>query len=251
MVLPHRCGKIASVHRRLLARRRGAFAVGVVLVLAAWNNLVVPRLPGYPATYVPVNVAAAAALLAAARCAGLSWQELGLDRRRVAAGLRWGTACVALVAAGYALALVVPDLRPLLADDRVTRLDGGELAVNVLVRIPLGTVLWEEVAFRAVLLAALLRVLPVRQAVAAQAAVFGLWHVRPTLSALAVNDLAEGPALAALVLLGCLGTAVAGVLFAWLRLRTGSLLAPALLHLATNSLGVLAAVTAARLDEQT
>jgi uncharacterized protein len=236
------------VHRRLSVRRTAAAAAGVVLVLIAWNNVVVTRLPGYPASYVVVNVAAAAALLSAARVAGLSWQELGLDRRRVAAGLRWGAACVALVALGYAVALVVPELRPLLADERVTRLDGGELAANVLVRIPLGTVLWEEVAFRGVLLAALLRVLPVRQAVAAQAVVFGLWHVRPTLSALAANDLAEGPALAALVVLGCLGTAVAGVLLAWLRLRSGSLLAPALLHLATNALGALAAATSAGLD---
>jgi membrane protease YdiL (CAAX protease family) len=47
--------------------------------------------------------------------------------------------------------------------------------------------------------------------------------------------------------LACLGTAAAGVLFAELRLRSGSLLAPALLHLATNCLGLLAAAAAHRL----
>jgi len=45
------------------------------------------------------------------------------------------------------------------------------------------------------------------------------------------------------VVLACLGTSAAGVLFAELRLRSGSLLAPALLHLATNCLGLLAAAT--------
>jgi hypothetical protein len=50
--------------------------------------------------------------------------------------------------AGYAVALVFPGLRPLLTDARVAGLDGGELAYRLLVRIPLGTVLWEEVAFR-------------------------------------------------------------------------------------------------------
>jgi membrane protease YdiL (CAAX protease family) len=36
------------------------------------------------------------------------------------------------------------------------------------------------------------------------------------------------------------------VLFAWLRMRSGHLLAPALLHLATNSLGTVAAAVAHR-----
>ena len=44
------------------------------------------------------------------------------------------------------------------------------------------------------------------------------------------------------------GTAAAGLLFAWQRLRSGSLLAPALLHLATNSVGLGAAAAAIRLS---
>jgi uncharacterized protein len=40
----------------------------------------------------------------------------------------------------------------------------------------------------------------------------------------------------------------AGVLFTMLRLRSGSLLAPVLLHLATNSLGTPAAAAALRLQ---
>ena len=77
----------------------------------------------------------------------------------------------------------------------------------------------------------------------------GIWHVRPTLDGLAVNGLARGPvATGAAVLLGCLGTAAAGVLFTALRLRSGSLLAPVLLHLATNSAGLGAAEAAIRLS---
>ena len=217
-------------------------------VLLAWNNLVVHRLPGRPGSYVVANVAAAGVLLAAARAAGLSWAELGLGRRRLPAGVRWGGACAATVAACYGTALAVPGLRPLLADARVAVLGGGEIAGQVLLRIPLGTVLWEEVAFRGVLLAALSRLLPRAGAVGVSAAVFGLWHVRPTLGALAANDLVGGPlARTGAVLLACLGTAAAGVLFAELRLRSGSLAAPALLHLATNTLGTLAAAAAHRL----
>ncbi|WNV73663.1 type II CAAX prenyl endopeptidase Rce1 family protein [Geodermatophilus sp. DSM 44513] len=230
----------AADHRRVLV-----LTAALLPVLLAWNNLLVHRLPGRPGSYVVANVAAAAVLLAAARASGLSWAELGLARRRLAAGARWGGACAAVVAAGYATALAVPALRPLLADGRVARLDGAELAVAALVRIPLGTVLWEEVAFRAVLLAALARLLPRAAAIGVSAAVFGLWHVRPTLGALAANDLADGPAARAVaVLLACLATAAAGVLFAVLRERSGSLLAPALLHLATNTLGLLVAAAA-------
>jgi membrane protease YdiL (CAAX protease family) len=222
--------------------------VAVALALVAWNNVIVPRLPG-DRGYLAGNVIASAALLTAARAAGLSWEQLGLERRRVRAGARWGGACVVLVAAGYAVAVAVPDVRPLLADERAAGRDATAVAYAAMVRIPLGTVLWEEVAFRGVLLAALGRVLSPRAAVAASAVVFGLWHVRPAFDAVTANDLADGPVLTGLaVLLGCSFTALAGVLFVWLRLRSGSLLAPALLHLATNSLGTVAAAAAHRLS---
>jgi uncharacterized protein len=100
-----------------------------------------------------------------------------------------------------------------------------------------------------VLLAALARLLSLPAATVASSAVFGIWHIRPTLSALAANDLVHGPGpTSAAVLLACLWTTAAGVLFTWLRLRSGSLLAPALFHLGTNALGTLAAAAALRLD---
>ena len=229
----------APVPRRPLR----AYTLVLVVLLAAWNNVIVPAYP--PGWYVPVNVSAAVVLLVSARAAGLSCRELGFSRRHVSAGVRWGGSAAAVVAAGYVVALAVPALRPLLHDARMAGLAGAEVAWWSLVRVPLGTVLWEEVAFRSVLLAALVRLMRPRDAVAASAVVFGVWHVRPTAAAVAVNDLVEGAVLTALVVgAGCLLTAAAGVLFAWLRLRSGSLLAPVLLHLATNSLGVLAAVAA-------
>jgi uncharacterized protein len=234
------------VHVRAVSRRKVlGLTAGLAAVLAVWNNLVVTRLPGYPESYVVANLAAAAAVVAAARATGLSWTELGLARDRLPAGLRWGGACLGAVAAGYAVALAVPALRPLLTDARIGALDGGEIAYQTLVRVPFGTVLWEEVAFRGVLLAALARLVSLPAATAASSALFGIWHIRPTLAALAANDVVEGPwHTAGAVLLGCLGTAAAGLLFCWLRVRSGSLLAPVLLHLATNSFGTLAAAAA-------
>jgi len=234
-----------STPGRAIPRRTLFWFIGAVVVgLAGWNNFLVTRLPDYPGSYVVANLAAAGVLLTAARWIGLTWDELGLARRRVPAGLKWGGACFALIAAGYAIVLTVPALRPLLTDDRVEGLDGADIAYHVLVHVPFGNVLWEELAFRGVLLAAFTRVVSVRWAVAASSALFGLWHIRPTVSGLAANDLVNGPLIAVAVLLTCLATAVAGGVFSWLRLRSGSLLAPALLHLATNSLGLLAAAAA-------
>jgi membrane protease YdiL (CAAX protease family) len=230
--------------------RRVPLLVGVLLpVLLAYNNVVVPLLPDHAAAYVSANVAATGLLLAAARWSGLSWAELGLARSRLRAGLGWGLACAALVAVAYLLPLLVPALRPLLGDARGSGADAGEVAQRVLVQIPFGTVVWEEVAFRGVLLAALLRLLPVRRAAAVSALVFGVWHVRPTLSGLDANDLGDGSlARAVAVVAVCAFTAAAGLLLAELRLRSGSLLAPALLHLAANTLGVLAGAAARGLD---
>ena len=72
--------------------------------------------------------------------------------------------------------------------------------------------------------------------------VFGLWHVRPTVEALRVNEpaasrrAAAGPVAAAVA-----GTAAAGLLLSWLRERSGSLAAPILLHLTANCGAALAA----------
>ena len=226
-----------------------ALTAAVVPLLAVWNNLVVSHLPGYPDSYVPANAAAAGVLIAAARASGLSWTELGLARCRLHAGLVWGSLCGAAVGLGYAVAVAVPGLRTLLQDERTAGLDAGEFAAQVLVRIPLGTVLWEEVAFRGVLLAALLRLVSSRRAVAISAGVFGLWHVRPALSGMAANDLLDGPVLPVVgVGLVVVATAAAGVVFVWVRMHSGSVLAPALLHWAVNGLGTLAGLAAHQLD---
>jgi membrane protease YdiL (CAAX protease family) len=78
-------------------------------------------------------------------------------------------------------------------------------------------------------------------------AVFGLWHIRPTAEALAVNRLAAGGGARVLAVAGVVaGTAGAGALLCLLRERSGSLAAPVLLHLAANCAGPLASALARR-----
>jgi uncharacterized protein len=83
--------------------------------------------------------------------------------------------------------------------------------------------------------------------VTTSSALFGLWHVLPTISALRANELAGGTAeRAAAVAAAVVVTGVAGALLCWLRLRTGSLLAPVLVHVATNSFALVGAFVVQR-----
>jgi uncharacterized protein len=229
-----------------------AFAAAACAVLAGYNNLVGLH-PWHRRWYPVVNGCAAAAALGVAAASGLSVGDLGLGRDRLRDGLRLGLSAAAPVVAGFGLAAVIPGGRRLLDDQRIAGLDRRQLAYQVLLRIPVGTVAWEEIAFRGVLQAALRRVLAEPAATAVGSAIFGLWHIRPTAEALAVNRLAadRGARITAVAAVAA-GTAGAGAMLSLLRERSGSLAAPVLLHLAANCAGPLASslarLSAARAD---
>ena len=152
---------------------------------------------------------------------------------------------MAAVAAGYAAGLAVPSLRRAFDDARFAGAGGAELLWMALVRIPVGTVLLEEVAFRGVLLGLFgadghWRWGPVLAA----SSLFGVWHILPStaLHQNAAVDAALGTAPAAVVpTIAVVASAAAGVLLCWFRHAGRGLLAPALVHVATNSGGVLIA----------
>jgi membrane protease YdiL (CAAX protease family) len=76
------------------------------------------------------------------------------------------------------------------------------------------------------------------------AALFGLWHALPSLALTqnaAVGSAFGGVPIVVVSLLAMLGAAVAGVVLQWWRHTGRGLLAPMLVHLATNSGGVLVA----------
>src|SRR6266496_378376 len=98
---------------------------------------------------------------------------------------------------------------------------------------------------------ALRRVLPGPWAITVTSGVFGIWHIRPTVEALVVNQLAcERGTAATRVTAGVAATAAGGALLSSLRARSGSLAAPVLLHLAINCAGALAARSVATLDRR-
>lgn len=218
--------------------------------LLAWNaavNRVVPS----PA-YVPANLAAAGLSLAAARRAGVSAAELGLDRQRAGRGLRVGLAAAAPVVAVVAIGAALPATRRFLVEDRRATTGGAGYALyHTLVRIPLGTAVAEEALFRGALLGLLTQRHPRARAVAVSSALFGCWHVLPTLDTLALNPLGatvgDRAGTGGAVLASVAVTALAGLGFSWLRFRGDSVVAPVVAHAALNSSAFAAARLVSRL----
>jgi uncharacterized protein len=201
---------------------------------------------------VPTCVAAAGLLLLLGRLDGNSWAELGLGGRQLQSGLRWAGVLVGLVLLGDAVGVALPFTRQAFADTRATALTGGGVLWHVLVRIPLGTALLEEVAFRGVLYAMLARRYGVVAAIGGSSLLFGLWHVLPSVALRHANAAVAGVVGAGTtgtvvtVTGATVGAALAGVALCELRRRSGGLLAPFMLHWALNALGLLFAWTAGR-----
>jgi tRNA pseudouridine32 synthase/23S rRNA pseudouridine746 synthase len=172
-------------------------------------------------------------LLWALRSHRMSALELGLDQRRARAS--------ALVGAAISLVVVVPPLLFILLaplfnggavqDGEITGRSGAGLGFFLLVRQPLGTALFEELAFRGVLYASWARAGGNRLAIIASSAVCALWHIVITPSTVAESGFVDrGPAVAIGVAVSLIGLFVGGLIFAYLRWRTQSIAAAVVAH---------------------
>ena len=199
-------------------------------------------LAGPPGVSIPVLTAALALV---AWWAGASAADLGLERAAVPAGTRYGAAAFGTVTVVVLLAAVVPLTRPMLHDTR-GEITGGRLLYEVTVVVVLLTAIPEEFAFRGVLLGSSTALWGPGRATLATAILFGLWHIQPTLQTMSDNRALGGASTqpagqVALVAGAVVVTFLAGLAFAWLRLRSQSLVAPVLAHVATNGLALVAA----------
>ncbi|MDF5751339.1 type II CAAX endopeptidase family protein [Spongiactinospora sp. TRM90649] len=254
--------------KRLLAGQIAILTAANVL-----NNRVAPRLG-------PLTSAAATGLLVAmARRSGASWEDLGFHHGRRGAVV--GGALAAGVVAVYSVGVALPATRRFFRDERALGLSRARALEEALLQVPVGTVLLEEVGFRGVVYGTLTRSHGPAAATAVSSALFGLWHVLPAMDMAEANPalgrLASGEGIeetieeiveelrhpdeappprpwkkhldtARVVAGSVLVTGAAGVLFCELR-RRGGLLAPSMLHTATNSLGYAFARLAADLPD--
>jgi membrane protease YdiL (CAAX protease family) len=212
-------------------------ATGLTLAYGAAVNRLLPK-----RAYVPANLTAATLFVVLARRSGATWADMGMRRDRAGRGLRMGLVATAPVAALLSLALALPCSRRLVTVERRPGVRVRGIAFELLVRVPLGTALPEEVIFRGALLGASLARSSQGKATAFSSVLFGLWHVLPTLDALALNPM-PGPGARGKA--GGVGDAVlvttaAGFALARVRFTADSLVAPVVIHALTNALGLLA-----------
>jgi membrane protease YdiL (CAAX protease family) len=186
-----------------------------------------------------------AALALIAWSAGATRADLGLGRADMPAGLLYGAGAMGVVLLMLVAAAVIPATNGFLHDSRA-QIDGGRLLYELGVSIVLLTAIPEEFAFRGVLLGSALRLWGPWRASLVTSALFGLWHIAPTLHTMSDNREFAGAAAhtggQVLLVLGSVAvTFVAGLVFCWLRLRSKSLIAPVMAHVATNGLALTVA----------
>ena len=214
-------------------------AVVVVLIgINIVNNRLAPQ-----EHYLLWSFGGSVVLVAFGLLDGNSWTDMGLSWRYWIPGLIWAAICIGAVTLVYLVGSSFKPTREAFHDERIATMSGGKLAFQALVEVPFGTVLFEEIAFRAVLLSMLVRRFDLIWGVAIAAILFGLWHILPS-----IGTHEQNPAMGKVagsgwrgnvvaVLVSVLATAFSGVVFAALRLVSGSVLAPMGLHWATNGLG--------------
>jgi membrane protease YdiL (CAAX protease family) len=215
-----------------------AVVIAALIVINIVNNRVAPQ-----THYLMWAFVGSVVLLAIGLLDGNSFTDMGLGFSYLIPGLIWAGASVGLITVAYLVGSIFKKTREAFADERVGALSGSRLAFQALVEVPFGTVLLEEIAFRAVLFSMLARRFGVIPAIIISAVIFGLWHILPSIGTHEAN-----PALGSVVGTGRRGnilaviasvltTAIAGVVFAGLRIVSGSVLAPMGFHWATNGLG--------------
>jgi membrane protease YdiL (CAAX protease family) len=198
----------------------------VLMTLVAWNPL---RNQFDGQWRIGANLVIAAFIVTVGIFGGLDATDMGLGRNRIGRGLIYGSA------AFISLFVAITSLSVIPAAAHYFNVNGTSVSAarawfKVLIAIPIGTVVIEEIAFRGVILGVLDRRLHPAWGIAATSIIFGLWHV-PDAAHLSGGGIAYVTAVGTFA-----ATAVAGVAFALLRLRSGSLLAPAMAHIGTNSI---------------
>jgi membrane protease YdiL (CAAX protease family) len=204
----------------------------LAVVLVSYGNAIAfPRLPEW--VVLLSNLAVGLVLVRALGAFGHPLAEVGLSREAWRQGWKWGV----LIGAGVMVAVAVlagpAGLFP--ADPAVQGMAWGLLAWQVLIRIPIGTALFEETVFRGVLYGLSRRTLRWWQAATLSSVAFAFWHVVVELHRQERQGHTwGGDGLAnTLPILGFLF--VVGFVLCGLREKTAGVVAPTIVHWAANS----------------
>ena len=184
---------------------------------------------------VPINTGVFSVALAVGLYLTHSWSEWPWLRSALAWRPRWRPAALAL---GAGLALALPSVLFFavaaghggVGYSPIPALPLPSLLVRELVEIPLLTALVEELVFRQYVFRMFGggRMIP---KVLTNAGIFTLWHLVVTARTVMATNFATSPVLLAGSYVGSLATVfIGGMMFAWVRWRTGSFVYSALTH---------------------
>jgi uncharacterized protein len=229
-------------------RNAAVTEIAAAAAVLAYGYVIVRLVPG--AAYVPVNLAAAGFAVALAHRSGAGRDDLGVACADLGRGLRLGLLTVLPIAAVVATGVALTVSRQFFVDERFTGLGSAQTLYELLVRIPLGTALSEELIFRGALLGLYLRRHTFLKAALFSSLAFGLWHVVGATASVqnnAAGEVLASPAARAAAVVGTvIATGAAGMVFCWLRRRSGSVIAPAITHAALNGLAVAGGLVVTR-----
>jgi membrane protease YdiL (CAAX protease family) len=216
-----------------------AMALLLGLAINVLNNELAPKF------FILTSVAGTWLLILIAHRADLHDHELGIAPGWMTRGIKFGGGLTLLILLVYIIAAAIPATRTLFQDSRHEGLTLGAVLWMAFVKIPFGTVLFEETLFRGVLYGMGLRRWGPTGALLFSSLFFGFWHVLPSTgishsNAALENIVGSGVFGQVVVVIGAvLFTSIAGAVFVLLRRFSRSLLTPMIMHWATNGLGIL------------
>jgi membrane protease YdiL (CAAX protease family) len=215
--------------------------IGVSLALNPALHHVLPRRFQTPASLVTSAVMSGVAMKL-----GVGAEKQGLSPSTARRGAVYGILAAMPVVAAVACAPRITKLSRFYRSSRVEEASRARAAFEILVRIPFGTALPEEVIFRGALPGVLSLRHSRRLVVALSSLVFGLSHIASSERRVAVSNAEEARVHPGLVAGHVVFTAMAGLCLSWLRRRSGSVVAPWIAHAAANAAGYAGVWFAAR-----
>jgi membrane protease YdiL (CAAX protease family) len=217
--------------------------LSTVAVIAASNIVLNRALPR--GADVPAGLAAASIVALMALRSGATVSDVGLDGDARPTSVRLGLSLGVPIGTAIMLGAFSNRLRRFYDGDRMASTGLFEALYQFGIRIPIATAAAEEIIFRGGLEAVLrLRRSP-EQAALLSSLLFGFWHVLPTLDRMdadqSLAEIHDGSLLrrAAGVATTVAFTFAAGLGFSLLRRRTGSILAPIIVHASFNGGGYI------------
>lgn len=223
--------------------------LGAIYALALYANVIANEILD-SVWHIPFQLGILGVALVISRRAGTTWTSLGLRQDRLQRGAIVGGSLLAIITTVIVVGIAIPATRDLFRDENIAEASLGWVLFHALIRIPIATALYEEVLFRGIMFGMLVRRHSPLLAGAITSALFGFWHILPTIRTIDASPAGEmfsgWIGLPIAILSAIAGTAVAGIVFLLVRLYANSTFASVLAHIGTNSIAMLGAFVVIR-----